>query len=225
MTPSPIALLVAKAPVAGLVKTRLAASVGAPAAARLAAAALLDTMEACEAAFERCCLALHGDLTSAADSSTIIARTRGWTLLQQRGSGLSQRLLNAHSDVATLTGAGVVQVGMDTPQAGPAELRNITELLRTHPAVLGAAEDGGWWVLGLRDPRASRALRHVPMSSPSTGTLTRAALERHGLQVAATATMRDVDTAEDATEVATAAPHTRFAAVWRATMPAPGAAR
>ncbi|MBU2074873.1 MAG: hypothetical protein KJ938_10585, partial [Actinobacteria bacterium] len=54
------ALVLAKAPVAGHVKTRLGADVGLGRAAELAAAALLDTVEACTAAYgaEHCHLAL-----------------------------------------------------------------------------------------------------------------------------------------------------------------------
>ncbi|MGI9163544.1 MAG: glycosyltransferase, partial [Mycobacterium sp.] len=46
MTPGVTALVVAKAPVPGLAKTRLAAAVGDEAAADIAAAALLDTLDA-----------------------------------------------------------------------------------------------------------------------------------------------------------------------------------
>ena len=80
--------------------------------------------------------------------------------------------------------------GMDTPQAGPTRLAAVAEQPRTHDAVPGPAEDGGWWVLGLRHPQAARALSHVPMSNPFTRRLTRAALTRHGLTVASSAIMR-----------------------------------
>ncbi len=59
------ALVVAKAPVPGRVKTRLGAAIGMDAAARLAAAALLDTIAACRSAFAECHLALDGDLDEA----------------------------------------------------------------------------------------------------------------------------------------------------------------
>ena len=61
------ALVVAKAPMPGRVKTRLGADVGMAAAADLAAAALLDTLLACADAFgaDRCLLSLDGDLCDA----------------------------------------------------------------------------------------------------------------------------------------------------------------
>ncbi|MBX9920944.1 MAG: glycosyltransferase, partial [Mycolicibacterium frederiksbergense] len=59
-------LVVAKAPVPGLAKTRLAAAVGDMMAADIAAAALLDTLDAVAAApVSRRVVALTGDLRMA----------------------------------------------------------------------------------------------------------------------------------------------------------------
>ena len=57
-------LVVAKAPVAGVAKTRVGADVGMDVAAGLAAGALLDTVRTCTAAVgaDRCRLALAGEL-------------------------------------------------------------------------------------------------------------------------------------------------------------------
>ncbi len=208
-------LVVAKAPVAGLVKTRLGATVGMRAAADLAAAALLDTMRAATEAVgaDRCVLALDGDLPGAERGAELMAAVSGWTVVPQRGDGLGERLAAAHRDA----GPGpVVQVGMDTPQVTASLLREVAAGLDTAGAVLGSADDGGWWVLALRDPVDARVLREVPMSRDVTGAATLDALVGAGLTVGATATLRDVDTAADAAAVATAAPDTAFAAAWTA---------
>jgi uncharacterized protein len=81
--------------------------------------------------------------------------------------------------------------------------------------VLGPAEDGGWWALGLRDPRAADVLRTVPMSRSDTGTLTREALEHKGYHVADGELLSDVDTIADAYRVASDAWDGRFAATVR----------
>lgn len=208
------ALVVAKAPVAGQVKTRLGADVGMDLAADIAAAALLDTITTCREAFgaDRCLLSLAGDLREAVRGDEIVDALTGWTVAPQRGLGLGERLANAHADVPT--GGPVLQVGMDTPQLRVADLHEAAAALETADAVLGAAEDGGWWVLGLHAPSGATALRDVPMSTPTTYADTRSALERQGLRVATTGTMRDVDTWADADVVARANRHTEFARVW-----------
>ena len=66
--------------------------------------------------------------------------------------------------------------------------------LDDHDAALGPADDGGWWVLALRDPEAAQALADVPMSTPTTFDRTRAALRARGLDVTTVETLRDVDT-------------------------------
>ncbi|WP_395659393.1 DUF2064 domain-containing protein [Nocardioides sp.] len=208
-------LVVAKAPVAGRVKTRLGAEVGHDAAAQLAAAALLDTVVACQGAVgaDRCLLALAGDLADAVRGDEIADAVTGWGVARQRGATFAERLVNAHVDVPP--GGPVLQVGMDTPHLTADLLRAAAEDLDDHDAVLGPAEDGGWWVLGLHEPRGAAALHDVPMSTPDTYRDTRRALAAAGLEVGATAVLRDVDTVADAEAVAAAVPDGEFARVWR----------
>jgi glycosyltransferase A (GT-A) superfamily protein (DUF2064 family) len=77
--------------------------------------------------------------------------------------------------------------------------------------VIGPADDGGWWALGLRDVRHAAVLRDVPMSTAETAARTLAALHRRGVGVTRLPVLRDVDTITDATSVAAVAPATRFA--------------
>ena len=213
----PVALVVAKAPVAGQAKTRLGKVVGPERAADLAAAALLDTLAACAAAYgvERCHLALVGDLATASRGSELVTATRSWTVHPQRGEDFAERLLHAHEDVYAAAGAVVVQVGMDTPQLEPRHLVDVEALLiGPDDAVLGPAYDGGWWLLGVGGPHLLEHLPGVPMSTGDTGRLTRDALERAGARVLETETLRDIDEVGDADDVAAAAPRTRFAQAW-----------
>ncbi|MBF4162269.1 TIGR04282 family arsenosugar biosynthesis glycosyltransferase [Nocardioides acrostichi] len=212
------ALVVAKAPVTGRVKTRLGADVGLDVAADMAAAALLDTVRCCTEAFgsAQCHLSLEGDLAGAVRGAELLAATQGWTLHTQVGDGFDERLARAHADVAASGPGPVVQVGMDTPHITPSLLREVVEGLDLHDAVLGPAEDGGWWVLALRDPAAAACLTGVPMSTPSTGVDTRTALAGAGLSVGDCPTLVDVDTVADADLVASQAPGTLFARAWAA---------
>lgn len=209
-------LLVAKAPVAGQVKTRLGAVIGAEPAAGLAAAALLDTIEACREAGAEGHLSLSGDLRDAVRGRAIAAALDGWTITPQRGDGFAERLVRAHADA----GPGVVvQVGMDTPHVTAAALAGVADGLATHDAVLAPAEDGGWWALARRDPDVVRHVAQVEMSTADTFRDTRLALELAGCAVGTGAVMSDVDTVADADLVAGLAPTTRFARAWRSVRP------
>ena len=206
-------LVVAKAPVAGLAKTRLIPIGGPRQAAKLAAAALLDTLAAVLATpGTHPVVAMTGELADAERAAELRDLLRLCTVIPQRGRDFGERLANAHADIVHF-GRSVLQIGMDTPQLTP---RLLTESIdRLHApgieAVLGPATDGGWWALGLRSPCHARVLRDVPMSRADTGARTRAALIRAGLRVGDLATLSDVDTAADAIRVAGAAPESRFA--------------
>jgi glycosyltransferase A (GT-A) superfamily protein (DUF2064 family) len=200
MTELPVvALVVAKAPVPGLAKTRLAASIGDRAAADLAAAPLLDTLDAVAATpVQARVVAMTGDLSAACASKEIRGRLEAFTVVPQRGDDFADRLANAHLDAAAAVGnPTVVQIGMDTPQVSPDMLTECAQELLGTDAVLGLAADGGWWVLGVSDASMADCLREVPMSRPDTGALTLAALYAKGFHVGLVAELADVDTVDD----------------------------
>ncbi|PRC48699.1 glycosyltransferase, partial [Mycobacterium sp. ITM-2017-0098] len=143
---TPVCLLVvAKAPVPGLAKTRLAATLGNDTAADIAAAALLDTLDAvADTPAAARVVALTGNLDDARRADEIRSRLADFTVIPQRGDDFAARLANAHLDAAG--GLPVVQIGMDTPQVDPERLARCVRDLDGHDAVLGMAHDGGWWV-------------------------------------------------------------------------------
>jgi uncharacterized protein len=207
-------LVVAKAPVAGLAKTRLSPEIGYRAAARLAAASLVDTVEAMLGTPGTVAVvAMTGSLAEA-ELGDEVARVLGrCTVISQRGRDFGARLANAHADTGVLyPGRAVFQIGMDTPQVSPGLLGEAIDALHTKgiDAVLGPATDGGWWGLGLRSPERAGVLRAVPMSRPDTGVRTENALRRGGLRVARLRELSDVDTMADAIRVAELVPEGRF---------------
>jgi glycosyltransferase A (GT-A) superfamily protein (DUF2064 family) len=217
VTDLPVTLLVvAKAPEPGRAKTRLAATVGDRVAADIAAAALLDTLDAVAAAPAASrVVALTGDLDAAAAAAQIRQRLESFTVIEQRGDDFADRLANAHLDAAA--GFPVLQIGMDTPQVTADLLAGCARSLLGAPAVLGPAVDGGWWVLGVQDPAMAECLRAVPMSQPDTGELTWKALHDNGIDVIAVDRLADFDIADDVAAVREACgPASRFARATRA---------
>jgi uncharacterized protein len=206
-------IVIAKEPVPGRVKTRLTPPFSPRQAAGLARAALADTLAAVAAApAARYVIALDGT-----PGPWLPA---GAPVLAQRGAGLDERIAAALADAYAGLAVPVVLIGMDTPQVTAALLEAALRPLAdgTADAVFGPAADGGFWLLGLRRPDPSLVLG-VPMSTADTGVTQLARLAWAGLRVRWLPMLRDVDTAEDACEVARQAPGSRFAAALAA-MPA-----
>lgn len=195
-------LVLAKTPVPGLVKTRLCPPLTPDGAAQVAAAALEDTLDAVRATpVARRVLVVDGAL-----------RAEGFDTSLQRGGPLDERLGAAFDDAGAASDLPVLLVGMDTPQLTTAVLTDACRALLDSPAVLGLAQDGGWWALGLQVADGD-LLRGVRTSRDDTGGRQLDRLRQSGLDVVLLPTLRDVDTADDARAVASAAPRGRFAAV------------
>jgi glycosyltransferase A (GT-A) superfamily protein (DUF2064 family) len=200
-------IVIAKAPVPGRVKTRLTPPFTPEQAAGLAAAALEDTLRAAlETDVDHRLLVLQGDPRP--------RWSRSFTVLPQVGGSLDRRLAAAFQEAATRDPGPVLLVGMDTPQVTPGLLQGCLPGAG-EDAVLGPAEDGGFWGLGFRRPREcdlGALLVGVPMSTDHTGADQRRRLDDGGLRVRMAPALRDVDTAADARIVADLAPSTLFRA-------------
>lgn len=194
---NPTLLIVAKAPVAGLAKTRIGRVRGHDQAAEIASAALLDTLATAAATGWPVVVAMTGTLADATRHDEIATALEGTRVVPQRGDGFGERLANAHLDADA--GHGVVQVGMDSPQVTLDDYEQAGDALRRGSTVLGPASDGGWWLLGVQHGSDAAVLPHVAMSRPDTAEQTIAAL---GGEVDLLRTLTDIDTWEDVLAVA-----------------------
>ncbi|MFD9408029.1 DUF2064 domain-containing protein [Streptomyces sp. NPDC059989] len=193
-------LVIAKAPVAGRVKTRLTTQFTPQQAADLALASLQDTLATVLATpAERRVLVLDGQPGPWIPD--------GIEVVPQGTGGLDVRLAAAFA----LAEGPALLVGMDTPQVTPGLLARGLDFTEAD-AWFGPAEDGGFWALGLADPDPALLLG-VPMSVAHTGEVQRRRLTDAGLSVRDLPELCDVDTPADAERVAAAAPRTRFAAL------------
>jgi rSAM/selenodomain-associated transferase 1 len=194
-------LVLAKSPEPGRVKTRLTPPLDPVDAASIAEAALVDT--------------LHAAAGTVVDDRVLVLAGEpgawvppGFRVMPQRGGGLDERISAALAEADD----PAVLIGMDTPQVTSDQLREaIARLDGGADAVLGEAADGGWWILGVRDPSAD-LLVGVPMSSDRTCEATRARLRERGLRWEELPILRDVDTIADLPPVAAEVPDgSRFA--------------
>jgi len=199
-------MVIAKEPVPGRVKTRLTPPYTPAEAAELAEAALTDTLAAVgSAVVARRVLALAGTPGRWLPP--------GFDVIGQRGGGLDERIAWALADARAASPAPLVLIGMDTPQVTPALLARATEPLVSGAAdaTFGPAEDGGFWLLGLREIDPALVLG-VPMSRSDTGARQLARLREAGLRVRILPELADVDTADEAERIAAATPGSVFAA-------------
>jgi glycosyltransferase A (GT-A) superfamily protein (DUF2064 family) len=200
-------LVLAKAPVPGRVKTRLSPPLTTVEAAVVAEAALADTFEAvagCGA--DRLIVALDGEPGP--------WLPEGFEVVPQVPGSFNERLAAAWA----FAGGPGLQIGMDTPQVTPAQLAAGVRALDGAAGVLGMANDGGYWGIGLQAPDPA-VFAGVPMSDDRTGMLQLRRMRALGCEPARLGVLRDVDLIADARAVAALAPQTRFAATLAAIEP------
>lgn len=183
----------ARAPVPGRCKTRLAHDVGTERAAAIYAAMLADRIEAIEAlpATRRVVLAAPED-----DGVAALGRLvpPGWEIVAQEGPGLGERL--AHAFETLCTGVGVVCV-VDSDSPALALGTSFSEILDSDEDVLlGPCEDGGYYLIGMST--AHRGLfEDVPWSTAQVLACTRQRASELSLSVRELELGWDVDAVDD----------------------------
>lgn len=195
-------LVLAKEPVAGRVKTRLSPVLTDAQCAEVATACLSATLRAVSAT--------RGVArTLVLDGAAGPWLPDGFTVLPQRGRGLGERLAAAFQDAWALHRLPMLLVGMDTPQLTPRLLQDALTTLDTPgtEAVLGQAQDGGWWALGLSEPQPG-AFDGVPMSTCRAGRVQAERLAALGRPASALPVLQDIDEVADLVTVSARLPPT-----------------
>lgn len=187
-------VLFGKPPVPGRVKTRLAKSLGATEAAAVYRAL-------CEDLLNR----LAGgpwQLVWAGDPGWSVAEYRNWLpqldrVWEQSGEDLGLRLKDAFFRGALETSAGVIVIGTDLPHLCLEQLRLGFEQLRQDQAdlVLGPAEDGGYYLVGMNRPL--EIFDEIAWSSSRVLSQTLARAGERGWRVGLLQSEADIDTESD----------------------------
>lgn len=203
--------IIAKAPVAGRVKTRLCPPCTFERAAEIATAAMIETIHEIDAITgiveTRKTLLLDGEVQPWMPAD--------YAVVDQRGDGLGERLRNGFREL----GPGVI-IGMETPHVAHL-LGDALDHVRRGSDVIGLAEDGGYWMIGLSEETLQRiddVFDGIPMSAATSGTLQLQRLRALGRTVAKLPTARDLDTFDDLVAIAESNRTGRLATLARETI-------
>jgi rSAM/selenodomain-associated transferase 1 len=194
--------VMAKAPRAGEVKTRLCPPLTPAEAAELYRCFLHDTLDkvrACDAAIP----VLSYAPCSARDLFTTLAP--GFTLIPQRGDDLGARMADCFAQLFAQGYQAVALTGSDLPTLPPEVFQQALHLLTTPhiDVVLGPSEDGGYYLIGLRS--LHRALfENMTWSTSQVLAETVKRAEMQQLRIAYLPIWYDVDTPDDLARLSTA---------------------
>lgn len=204
-SPEPVGLAIfAKAPQAGMAKTRLIPALGAGGAARLQRQLTLQALALAAQAVAA------GDIDPptlwvAPDAShrffRSLQRCRGSIVRSQQGPDLGQRMATAFAAQA----GPLLLIGSDCPALRPAHLAACARALRNgDDAVFIPAEDGGYVLAGLRRPQP-RLFEGIDWGGAQVMRQTRHKLRELGLRWTEPATLWDVDRPDDLARLSTLA--------------------
>ena len=154
-----------KVPNAGNVKTRLEKILSPDERASLAECFLLDTVKkAKRVPCEKTIVAFSPPEGAERLTTLLPAET---ICIEQRGANLGDRMAAAFEEAFAIGAAGIVMIGTDSPTLPADYIEQAFEHLETSSdAVLGRAEDGGFYLIGLRRPAQNEIFAGVEWSSP-----------------------------------------------------------
>jgi rSAM/selenodomain-associated transferase 1 len=191
--PRRVLALFAKQPVAGHVKTRLAAASSHRFAAAVAEAFLLDLLDRLDRVPAQRILVFAPD--TAAPYFVDLAAGR-FHLTPQRGNDLGQRLANFLTDQLASALAPILLVGTDSPTLPLAFIDQAFSELERADVVLGPATDGGYYLVGCA--RSLPPIFHdIPWSTRRVLAATIQRLQSTPLRIALLPPWYDVDTMDD----------------------------
>jgi rSAM/selenodomain-associated transferase 1 len=189
--------VMAKAPRAGKVKTRLAPALGFEGSAAINVCFLRDTTRNI------------ADVCGVSKAAGLICYTpvgdevafdgllpEGFALIAQRGDAFGERLLAAAEDILSCGFGAVCLIDSDSPTLPQAALAQAVEELHKpgDRVVLGASEDGGYYLIGLKQAHAA-PFERITWSTETVAAETRERCVEAGLDVVELPKWYDVDDA------------------------------
>nr|WP_091691583.1 TIGR04282 family arsenosugar biosynthesis glycosyltransferase [Algoriphagus locisalis] len=175
----------------GKVKTRLAATIGDQAAFEAYQSLVKYTHKVTSQSVADKVLFFTNSLEE--DLSTY---PRDYRFELQSGEGLGDKMKNAFDQLFEEKYDRLVIIGTDCAEITPELISEAFEKLRNHEVVIGPAQDGGYYLLGMRS-LFSGIFEGIPWSTDQVTALTVSFLERESITYDLLPVLSDVDTKED----------------------------
>ena len=185
-------VIMAKAPKAGRVKTRLSQSLPSLAVTALYRCLLGDTVELAKS-LRSVKVAVMCPQSDRGELADLLANTV--PIVAQNGEGLAAGLTSVFGQFTAAGRQHVIAFNSDSPHLAPSVLERAFEILATHDVVVGPTQDGGYYLVG--------AKAAYPSLFEGDGMGTGNALDRLltlrslNLQQAAQSPFYDIDVADD----------------------------
>jgi len=192
---SNLLIIFAKAPIPGLVKTRLFPHLSFEEAAELHGAFLADTVDtALSVPDTDACIAYTPD-----ESLEVLRGLYGEriaTYMPQEGPGLGERMDRAFGRAFETGAQRAAIIGSDIPTLPAGYITEAFRLLDDADLVLGPSEDGGYYLVALKRP-APGIFEGIDWSGPKVFEDTMSRARSLGLRVDQLPKLNDVDTIDD----------------------------
>ena len=188
-------MIFTKAPKPGMVKTRLIPALGRRYSAELYRRMLLSTIQtASRSGFTSVQLWVSGEQSHPLFKH--VKKRYGITMHHQRGRDLGARMYNAFDSVLRRNASAVV-IGCDCPALSRDDLVMARRALQGgYNAVLGPADDGGYYLLGLSQLH-TQLFNNINWSTSRVAATTAARIGDLGWRLQELAKHRDIDTGAD----------------------------
>lgn len=189
-----------KAPVPGFAKTRFVPALSPERAAALSRALARDTLKTAAQLPSVSVLVAYRAHSSMPDIDWLVEdNSLGQTDVDwfvQEGHDLGGRLKHAVSRAFSRGPRSVLIIGSDLPSLNPPLLDKAFGLMQSSPVILGPAEDGGYYLLGLREPHIS-IFEDIEWSQPTVLAQTVAKLQLLRIDYQMLPRRMDLDTPDD----------------------------
>lgn len=189
-------IVMLKYPEPGKAKTRLIPAVGAIRAAEIQHRMALRTLASAKEFGQSSGDDVEIRFTGATVEAMAMLYGSGMRYRDQRHGDLGQRLKLAVADGFRGGAQTVIVVGTDCPALTVAHLREAREALTKDDVVLGPAFDGGYYLIGLRQPQFI-LFEGIAWSTDAVCDQTLDAASRAGLSVCLLEKLPDVDRPDD----------------------------